>query len=368
MTLSKQFFPLLFLFLFIFPLQHATNPKTCSSSFWGSLLNKCERFGVSIRFPFCGHAGFSLHCTNFNKTVIELPMSGTFLVHRINYLKQQISLKDPQGCMVKRLLSFNTSGSPFSPRFNVYYTFLTCRKEVLMPSWYPPIHCLSNSTSSFFATSNLTLANSMLPSCQIVKRVAVPVNVPFEDNGFSTVINVLDLLLEWSSPNCSGCEKHSLRCGFKNKASLEVKCFDDESGHLSASLVLIIALCTIGGFSIFVCIAMSVYHSERFIFHRSAAVATRALPQQPRRVLVTTTGLDQSTIESYKKVKLGESRRLPGTNGIICPICLSEYAKTETLRCIPECDHCFHVECIDVWLKIHGSCPICRKTLMLSTL
>lgn len=101
-----------------------------------------------------------------------------------------------------------------------------------MPSWYPPIHCLSNSTSSFFATSNMSLANSMLPSCQIVKRLAVPVNVPFEDNGFSTVINVLDLLLEWSSSNCRGCEKDSLRCGFKNKASLEVKCFDDKSGTI----------------------------------------------------------------------------------------------------------------------------------------
>ncbi|KAG7593143.1 Wall-associated receptor kinase C-terminal [Arabidopsis thaliana x Arabidopsis arenosa] len=330
----------------------------------------CERYGVSIRFPFCGHSGFNLHCNNLNKTVLELPMSGTFLVDRIDYSKQQISINDPEDCMVKRLLTFNTSGSPFSNGLStVYYTFLTCPNEVVRLSWYPRIRCLSNSTSSFFATSNMSLANSMLPSCQIVKRLAVPVsvftNVLNEEKGFSGVINYVNLLLEWSSPNCRGCEKKSLRCGFKNKASLEVKCFADPSNEKSSRLTrLIIILCTIGGITIFTaCMAMPICNSERFVFQRrqNAAIADTALTQQPRGVVVTT-GLDQSTIESYKKVELGESRRLPGTNGIICPICLSEYASKETVRCIPGCDHCFHVECIDEWLKIHGSCPVCRNS------
>ena len=154
------------------------------------------------------------------------------IVTRIDYIKQQISINDPEDCFVKRLLTFNTSGSPFSPRFSLQYTFLTCPNEVLKPSWYPPIRCLSNSTSSFFATSNLALANSMLPSCQIVKRVAVPVNLLFENDEFATLINYVDVLLEWSSPNCRGCEMDSLRCGFNNKASLEVKCFADKSGTI----------------------------------------------------------------------------------------------------------------------------------------
>ncbi|CAL9216504.1 unnamed protein product [Arabidopsis halleri] len=214
----------------------------------------------------------------------------------------------------------------------------------------------------------MSLANSMLSSCQIVKRLAVPVSVFYEnvlthEKGFSDWINYVNLLLEWSSPNCRGCEKKSLRCGFKNKASLEVKCFADPPGMIfmvltsssssssSSSLlitfnrrklhycsrfrVLIIILCTIGGITIFTaCIAMPIYNSERFVFQRrqNAAIADTALTQQPRGDVVTT-GLDQSTIESYKKVELGESRRLPGTNGIICPICLSEYASKETVAC-----------------------------------
>jgi len=71
---------------------------------------------------------------------------------------------------------------------------------------------------------------------------------------------------------------------------------------------------------------------------------------------VARTGLDESTIESYKKVELGESRRLPtGSSDVVCPICLSEYATKETVRCLPECEHCFHTECIDAWLKLHSS-------------
>ena len=73
-------------------------------------------------------------------------------------------------------------------------------------------------------------------------------------------------------------------------------------------------------------------------------------------------GLDETTIESYQKLVLGESRRLPGPNDTTCPICLSEYCSKETLRCIPECKHCFHAECIDEWLRLNGTCPVCRNT------
>ena len=74
-----------------------------------------------------------------------------------------------------------------------------------------------------------------------------------------------------------------------------------------------------------------------------------------------TTGLDDSTIESYTKVVLGESRRVPGKNHLTCSICLADYHPKETVRCIPECEHCFHAECIDEWLKINGTCPVCRN-------
>ncbi|MBA0620597.1 hypothetical protein Godav_006298, partial [Gossypium davidsonii] len=46
----------------------------------------------------------------------------------------------------------------------------------------------------------------------------------------------------------------------------------------------------------------------------------------------------------------------------ICSICLCEYRESEMLRMMPECRHCFHVTCIDAWLKLNGSCPVCRNS------
>lgn len=125
-------------------------------------------------------------------------------------------------------------------------------------------------------------------------------------------------------------------------------------------MLKIISLAIFGPVIIFAtCIAIGVCTSDRFTSRRRRNVAIAAA--QPNEVIVTA-GLDESTIESYKKVELGESRRLPGVNDIVCPICLSEYASKETVRCIPECEHCFHIDCIDAWLKLHGSCPLCRNS------
>jgi len=200
MTFSTQLFPFVFFLLFLVSLRHASNPNNCSSSFSRPL--RCGPLEVPIRFPFCNHARFNLHCTDLNKTVLELPMSGTFLVRDIDYRRQKIYINDPENCLAKRLLTFNISGSPFSPHFDILYTFLSCPNEVVLPSWYPSIPCLRNSTSSFFATSNYSLAQSMLPSCQIMKRLHVPATSPFGETRFSSDLNNQSLLLEWDLPDC----------------------------------------------------------------------------------------------------------------------------------------------------------------------
>lgn len=73
-------------------------------------------------------------------------------------------------------------------------------------------------------------------------------------------------------------------------------------------------------------------------------------------------GLDDETIESYAKVVVGDSKRIPGPNDISCPICLTDYCPKDTLRTIPECKHCFHSDCVDEWLRANPTCPLCRNS------
>ncbi|CAL4970280.1 unnamed protein product [Urochloa decumbens] len=44
-----------------------------------------------------------------------------------------------------------------------------------------------------------------------------------------------------------------------------------------------------------------------------------------------------------------------------CAICLAVVRDGETVRLLPSCGHLFHVECIDLWLRSHPTCPLCRR-------
>ncbi|XP_059312565.1 RING-H2 finger protein ATL67-like [Lycium ferocissimum] len=75
----------------------------------------------------------------------------------------------------------------------------------------------------------------------------------------------------------------------------------------------------------------------------------------------STLGLDQVVINSYPK--LVYSKRNGGNgNDVVCPICLCDYKDGEMLRMMPDCKHYFHVMCLDAWLKLNASCPVCRNS------
>ncbi|CAL9232280.1 unnamed protein product [Arabidopsis halleri] len=47
-----------------------------------------------------------------------------------------------------------------------------------------------------------------------------------------------------------------------------------------------------------------------------------------------------------------------------CSVCLGDYQAEEKLQQMPSCGHTFHMECIDLWLTSHTTCPLCRLSLI----
>jgi hypothetical protein len=46
----------------------------------------------------------------------------------------------------------------------------------------------------------------------------------------------------------------------------------------------------------------------------------------------------------------------------VCCICLTKYGDDDELRELP-CNHLFHVQCVDKWLKINAVCPLCKTEI-----
>jgi hypothetical protein len=76
----------------------------------------------------------------------------------------------------------------------------------------------------------------------------------------------------------------------------------------------------------------------------------------------TVMGLEDNVINSYPRFQFSrDSATVLGQN-TTCSICLCEYKDSEMLRMMPECRHYFHLCCLDSWLKLNGSCPVCRNS------
>ncbi|XP_051151623.1 E3 ubiquitin-protein ligase At1g63170-like [Andrographis paniculata] len=54
-----------------------------------------------------------------------------------------------------------------------------------------------------------------------------------------------------------------------------------------------------------------------------------------------------------------EKERVLSGEDAVCCICLAKYAHNDELRELP-CAHFFHKDCVDKWLKINATCPLCK--------
>ncbi|XP_078619163.1 uncharacterized protein LOC144886409 [Branchiostoma floridae x Branchiostoma japonicum] len=75
----------------------------------------------------------------------------------------------------------------------------------------------------------------------------------------------------------------------------------------------------------------------------------------------TPRGLTKEQIDTLPTRTFSEpSREENATNS--CNVCITDYIEGSVLRCLP-CTHEFHAVCVDRWLGINASCPVCRHTV-----
>ncbi|TKY61907.1 RING-H2 finger protein ATL70 [Spatholobus suberectus] len=73
--------------------------------------------------------------------------------------------------------------------------------------------------------------------------------------------------------------------------------------------------------------------------------------------------LDEATILSYPTLLYSEAKlEKSDSTATCCSICLADYKGTDMLRVLPDCGHQFHLKCIDPWLRLHPTCPVCRTS------
>ncbi|KAG0586440.1 hypothetical protein KC19_2G090700 [Ceratodon purpureus] len=90
---------------------------------------------------------------------------------------------------------------------------------------------------------------------------------------------------------------------------------------------------------------------------RDARVQNPSAPQ----VVVQSVGLEKAVIEALPTFEF-DGDDLKG-GALECAVCLEDFESGEKGRTLPKCGHHFHLDCVDMWLYSHSTCPLCRASV-----
>ncbi|CAK9168148.1 unnamed protein product [Ilex paraguariensis] len=68
---------------------------------------------------------------------------------------------------------------------------------------------------------------------------------------------------------------------------------------------------------------------------------------------------------SYGGIEESQEGGGEGRRSSECSICLMEFKDGEFCCVLPSCNHNFHVHCIENWLRLNKTCPLCRTFVRL---
>ncbi|KAI3685253.1 hypothetical protein L6452_34491 [Arctium lappa] len=127
--------------------------------------------------------------------------------------------------------------------------------------------------------------------------------------------------------------------------------------------VAIVLVCLLSAF-LLICLFFFSFH--RYAEHQLALAATTGNGgDRSSRKPVATRGLDPAVIAGFTSFTYLDVKEIMiGQQALECSVCLNEFKDYEALRLLPECSHVFHRDCIDEWLALHVTCPVCRASLV----
>ncbi|KAH8493818.1 hypothetical protein Peur_061418 [Populus x canadensis] len=140
---------------------------------------------------------------------------------------------------------------------------------------------------------------------------------------------------------------------------------DDHKKGVSQKVMLAMFLCSFGFVLLLVLLHLYSRHRLRSQQRRRHALFFHGLGRQPtpdieESIEQPKRGLDPLVISSLPLFTYKLAGQTDHGEPVECSICLGTILEGDTVRVLPNCKHTFHVECIDMWLGSHSTCPICR--------
>ncbi|XP_004509735.1 RING-H2 finger protein ATL29 [Cicer arietinum] len=130
---------------------------------------------------------------------------------------------------------------------------------------------------------------------------------------------------------------------------------------LVAFTLTVLILCFVAFSIVYLCkyCFSNVFHTWDLQRTASGTIIRPSPARSPPRGLDVTL-LNRFPTFVYASVK---NLRLKKSYSLECAICLTEFEDDSLLRLLTICCHVFHQECIDLWLRSHKTCPVCRTEL-----
>ncbi|CAG9334291.1 unnamed protein product [Blepharisma stoltei] len=157
------------------------------------------------------------------------------------------------------------------------------------------------------------------------------------NNEFTYISGVIDIDLLKLSLFCFGPEISEIELSFK---------FDSNNSELDKNTCIIA-----------ITISVILFVSLCFIFSAIARVIIRHRNLARVQSINPLSGVGiQVQFPSIKWANLGKGSEL-------CAICLDDFLPKSLIRML-DCDHYFHVNCIDEWASNNIRCPLCKQNMV----